>query len=55
MKPERITKEKINIKKFIQCINEKNYAAADKYLEATVQSKLAAYMMKAKQKNIFKQ
>jgi hypothetical protein len=55
MKSKRITREKNNIKKFIQCINEKNYAAADKYLEATVQSKMAAYMMQAKQKSIFKQ
>ena len=29
---KRAAKEKNNIKKFIQCINEKNYAAADKYL-----------------------
>lgn len=42
------------IKQFIQCVTEKNYAQADKYLEAAVTRKLASHMMRAKQKNIFK-
>ena len=46
--------EAINIKQFIQCVNEKNYAAADKYLKAAVEDKLLQKMINAKPTNIFK-
>ena len=48
------TSEAINIKQFIQSVNEKNYAAADKYLKAAVEHKLLQRMNKQKQNNIFK-
>ena len=47
--------KQLDIKKFIQCVNEKNYAAADKYLKAAVEKHLMQKMNKAKQTNIFKQ
>lgn len=43
-----------DIKKFIQYVTEKNYAEADKYLQAAVERKLEQHMRKAKPKNIFK-
>jgi SLT domain-containing protein len=44
----------LDIKQFIQCLSEKNYAQADKYLQAAVERKLEQHMRKAKSKNIFK-
>jgi hypothetical protein len=48
-------KTQLNIKQFVQCVIEKNYAQADKYLQAAVEQKLAGHMKQAKTKNIFKQ
>lgn len=45
----------LNIKQFVQCVMEKNYAQADKYLQAAIQHKIQNRMERAKQKNIFKQ
>lgn len=44
----------LDIKQFIQCLSEKNYAQADKYLQVAVERKLGQHMRKAKSKNIFK-
>lgn len=44
----------IDIKQFIQCLTEKNYAQADKYLQVAVERKLEQHMRKAKTKTIFK-
>ena len=45
----------LNIKQFIQNVMERNYAQADKHLQAAVEHKLANHMRQAKTKNIFKQ
>ena len=47
--------KQLNIKKFIQCVNEKNYAAADKYLKAAVERVMLKKMSKVKQTNLSKQ
>lgn len=49
------TNKNIDIKKFIQCVIEKNYSHADKYLQSAVENKLCNHMKKVKTNNIFKQ
>lgn len=46
--------EASNIKKFISELMEENYASANKYLHAVVDSKLKTRIKKAKTTKIFK-
>ena len=42
------TKQKKSISNFIKCLSEKNYAEANKYLQQTVNMKIAHKMLKHK-------
>ena len=42
------SQQKKSISNFLKCISEKNYAEANKYLQRTINMKLAARMLKYK-------
>tara|TARA_R100000951_G_scaffold78869_1_gene66892 strand:- start:705 stop:860 length:156 start_codon:yes stop_codon:yes gene_type:complete len=46
--------EALNIKKFINELMEENYASANKYLQAVIDSKLKTRIERAKNTKIFK-
>lgn len=45
--------QKINILKFLKCLNEKNYAQAHKYLKSVIEHKIMNRINKHKQVRVF--
>lgn len=44
---------RVNILKFLKCLNEKNYAAAHKYLKSIMEQKIANRIAKCKNTKVF--